>query len=149
MAMQYVAVGGLALLALTGTHGPVAAQLSGKEIHLGIGGPLTTGAATFGIEMKQAVELAVAEKNAAGGILGAKIVVDAADDGADAAKGEAAAKHFCDDPATLGVVGHANSGVSIAASAVYAGCGLVMLTPMSSSPGVTENGRANVFRLTN
>src|ERR1700676_5189516 len=129
MAMQYVAVGGLALLALTGTHGPVAAQLSGKEIHLGIGGPLTTGAATFGVEMRQAVELAVDEKNAAGGILGAKIVVDAADDAADNAKGEAVAQRFCDDAADLGVVGHVNSGVTIAASKVYARCGLVMLTP--------------------
>jgi len=54
------------------------AQLSGSEIRIGIGGPLTTGSATFGVEMRQAVDLAVAERNAAGGILGAKVTAIAA-----------------------------------------------------------------------
>lgn len=139
-----LAVGGSAVVALA----PASAQLAGEEIHIGVGGPLTTGAATFGVEMRQAVELAIAEKNAAGGILGARVVADAVDDGADTRTGEAAAQHFCDDRADLAVVGHVNSGVTIAASKVYAKCALVMLTPMSSSPGVTANGLTNVFRLT-
>src|SRR5438270_13937075 len=125
MAMRYGVIGGLAFLALTGTHGPAAAQLAGKEIHLGIGGPLTTGAASFGVEMRQAVQLAVDERNAAGGILGAKIIADAVDDAADNQKGEAAAKHFCDDPADLAVIGHVNTAVTTAASTIYAGCALV------------------------
>jgi branched-chain amino acid transport system substrate-binding protein len=128
---------------------PVAAQLAGQEIHVGVGGPLTTASATFGLEMRNAVELAVAEKNAGGGILGARVVAVPADDQADNQKGATVAKGFCDDPADLGVVGHVNSGVTIAAAPVYAGCGLAMITPMSSSPGVTEQGLANVFRLTN
>ena len=136
-------------LAILCASGYASAQMAGKEIHIGIGGPLTTGSATFGIEMRQAVDLAVAEKNAAGGILGATIVADAQDDAADTAKGEAAARHFCDDPSDLGVVGHVNSGVTIAASTVYSGCGLVILTPMSSSPGVTDRGLPTIFRLTN
>ena len=131
------------------TSPPALAQLAGGEIHIGIGGPLTTGSATFGVEMRQAVDMAVAEANAAGGILGARIIADAVDDTANSQQGEAVAKGFCDAPAVLGVVGHVNSGVTIAASKVYAGCGLAMITPMSSNPGVTENGLANVFRLTN
>jgi branched-chain amino acid transport system substrate-binding protein len=126
-----------------------AAQLSGQEIRIGVGGPLTTGSATFGVEMRQAVDLAVAERNAAGGVLGAKIAAVAADDEASNAHGEAVAGQFCDDPAVLGVVGHVNSGVTIAAARVYARCGLPMLTPMSSNPGVTDQGLPNVFRLTN
>lgn len=129
--------------------GPASAQLSGQEIHLGIGGPLTTGSAVFGVEMRQAVELAIAEKNAKGGILGARIVGVAVDDQADNAKGEAVAKGFCEDRALLAVVGHVNSGVAIAASAVYNGCGLPMLTPMASNPAVTDRGLPVVFRLTN
>ena len=125
------------------------AQLSGQEIRIGVGGPLTTGSATFGVEMRQAVDLAVAEKNAAGGVLGATIVAVAADDEASNPRGEAVARQFCDDPAVLGVVGHVNSGVTIAAAGVYARCGLPMLTPMSSNPGVTDQGLPNVFRLTN
>ncbi len=136
-------------LATLGATGQAVAQLAGQEIHIGVGGPLTTGAASFGVEMRQAVQLAVDERNAAGGILGAKILTDAIDDAADSQKGEAAARHFCDDPADLAVVGHVNSGVTIAASTIYDGCGLVMITPMASSPGVTERGLAHIFRLTN
>jgi branched-chain amino acid transport system substrate-binding protein len=145
---------GLLLAAVLLLMGPdamnaAAAQLSGQEIRIGVGGPLTTGSATFGVEMRQAVELAVAERNAAGGLLGAKVVAVAVDDAASNQRGEAVARQFCDDPAMLGVVGHVNSGVTIAAAAVYAGCGLPMLTPMSSNPGVTDQGLPNVFRLTN
>jgi branched-chain amino acid transport system substrate-binding protein len=82
-------------------------------------------------------------------ILGAKLVATTLDDAADPQKGEAVAKSFCDDPALLAVVGHANSGVTIAASVVYNGCGLPMVTPMSSNPAVTERGLPAVFRLTN
>ena len=139
----------LATLLAVSAAAPATAQLAGREIHIGVGAPLTTPSATFGLEMRQAVELAVAEKNAGGGILGARVVAVAGDDQADNQKGAAVAKGFCDDPADLGVVGHVNSGVTIAAEAVYAGCGLAMITPMSSSPGVTEQGFANVFRLTN
>jgi branched-chain amino acid transport system substrate-binding protein len=128
---------------------PAAAQLSGMEIRIGVGAPLTTGSATFGVEMRQAIDLAIAERNAAGGLLGAKLVAEVLDDEANNAKGEAVAKSLCEQPAVLGVVGHVNSGVTIAASKIYAGCGLPMITPMSSNPSVTENGLANVFRLTN
>ena len=138
---------GLLTAALLAT--PAAAQLSGKEIHLGVGGPLTTSSASLGTEMRNAVELAIAEQNEKGGILGARVVATILDDGADPQKGETVAKAFCDDPALFAVVGHANSGVTIAASVVYNGCGLPMVTPMSSNPAVTDRGLPVVFRLTN
>jgi branched-chain amino acid transport system substrate-binding protein len=136
-------------LILVGLPGVGEAQLPGSEVHIGIGGPLTTGSATFGIEMRQAADLAVAETNAAGGILGGKIVAVAIDDEAKEDKGKLVAKQFCDDDANLGVVGHVNSGVTIAASRVYGACDLAAITPMSSNPGVTEQGLHNIFRLTN
>ncbi len=138
-----------AVLGVLGSAAPAGAQLAGRTIRIGVGGPLTGGAATFGVEMKQAVELAIQERNAAGGLLGATLAAEVADDGASADKGREVARRFCADSAVLGVVGHVNSGVTIAASDVYAGCGLLMLTPMSSNPGVTDRGLPNVFRLTN
>jgi branched-chain amino acid transport system substrate-binding protein len=128
---------------------PALAQLDGRTIKIGIGAPLTGVASGFGVEMQHAVELAITERNAAHGILGAGIEATSIDDKADSAIGAAAAQRFCDDPAVLGVVGHVNSGVSIAAAEVYHRCGLLMITPMSSNPDVTEHGFANVFRLTN
>ena len=139
-----------AVLALAATSQSSAqAPLAGREVHIGIGGPLTTASATFGVEMRHAVDLAVEEKNAGGGILGAKVIAIAVDDAANNDKGLAAAKQFCDDPSNLGVVGHVNSGVTIAAARVYGNCGLAAITPMSSNPGVTELGLGNIFRLTN
>ena len=137
------------ILALVGVAAPGRAQLADQTIVLAVAGPLTTSSANLGLEQKQAIELAVEEKNAAGGILGAKVVVAPADDRADAGEGKAVAHRFCDDPHVLGVVGHVNSGVTIEASTVYKECGLAMVTAMSSNPAVTERGLDNVFRLTN
>jgi branched-chain amino acid transport system substrate-binding protein len=125
------------------------AQLAGQTVTLGVAGPLSGGSAPLGVEQKQAVEVAVEERNAAGGILGAKVLLVAGDDRADAAEGKAVAQRLCDDPGVLGVVGHVNSGVSIAASSVYHACRLSMLSASSSNPGVTDRGLDNVFRLTN
>jgi branched-chain amino acid transport system substrate-binding protein len=58
-------------------------QLAERSIVIGVGGPLSGGAATFGAEMKQGTELAVEEKNAAGGLLGARLSLDIADDQAN------------------------------------------------------------------
>jgi branched-chain amino acid transport system substrate-binding protein len=138
----------LAVLAIAVAF-PAAAQLAGKDVKIGIGGPLTTTSAGFGVEMKQAVELAVDERDDAGGAAGAKVVAMALDDKADAEAGKAVAKAFCDDPAILGVVGHVNSGVAIATGKIYANCGLAVITPMASNPKVTESGFSTVFRLTN
>ncbi len=139
----------LVLVAFAGAAPPAGAQLAGQTLAVAVAGPLTGGAANLGLEQRQGVELAVEEKNAAGGILGATVVLVAADDRADTAEGKAVAQRFCDDARVLGVVGHVNSGVSIEASNVYKACGLSMLTAMSSNPGVTDRGLDNVFRLTN
>src|SRR5262249_29099519 len=139
----------LMVLALAVTATPAHAQLAGQTIAIAVAGPLTGGAAALGTEQKQAVEMAVDERNAAGGILGAPIVLVAADDKADGAEGKAVAQRFCDDPRVLGVVGHVNSGVTVEASNVYKACRLSMLTAMSSTPEVTDRGLDNVFRLTN
>src|SRR5258708_38888100 len=104
---------------------------------MGIGTPLRGGAATFGVEMKNAVELAIEEQNGAGGVLGARLEAAVFDDEASDAKGQAGAAALCQDPARLAVGGHANSHRSITPSSVYAGCGLPVPPPKPSNPAVT------------
>ena len=112
----------------TGTHG----QATTPTIRVAIGAPLTGGAASFGVEMKQAVELAVEEQKTVGGL---RLETVVADDEASDAKAQTVARVFCDDSTVLGVVGHVNSNVSSTASTVYQACELAMITPMSSNPG--------------
>src|SRR5262249_15005288 len=114
----------LSLLAVAALTAPATAQLAGQTIAIAVVGPLSGGAAALGTEQRQAVEMAVDEKNAAGGVLGARVALVSADDRADAAEGKAIAQRLCDDARVLGVVGHVNSGVSIEASGVYGACRL-------------------------
>ncbi len=126
-----------------------AQPLGDNCLSIGIGTTLSGRYARIGTEMKQAAELAIEETNAAGGIGGFRVLSQAADDASDVQMGEAVARQFCGQASLLGVVGHYGSDISIAASGIYAQCGLVMITPIASNPAVTDSGRENVFRFTN
>src|SRR5437763_171507 len=126
-------------LLLLWSFGTALAQVQ-NQIRIGIGAPLTGDAAAAGVEIKQAVELAVEQRNRDGGIGGARLVAAAFDDHADAETARAIAQRFCDDPNVLGVLGHVDGGVTVAASEIYHRCGLAMITPVSSTPDVTERG---------
>ena len=63
------------MLALAVSAAPAWAQLAGQTVAIVAAGPLSGGAAVLGTEQKQAVEMAVDEKNASGGLLGAKVVL--------------------------------------------------------------------------
>ena len=85
-----------------------------------IGGlyPLTGGYAATGIAMRNGARLAVAEVNAAGGLLGKKLALVDADDADDASKPEQAValmKDLLDKEGVVAVVGPANTGVGTAA----------------------------------
>jgi branched-chain amino acid transport system substrate-binding protein len=92
--------------------------------------------------------MAVADINAAGGVLGQQVRLITADDFCDPEQAVAAAKKLVSDGVTL-VVGHMCSGASIPASEIYEAARVLMISPYSSNPMLTELGRANVFRFIN
>jgi branched-chain amino acid transport system substrate-binding protein len=116
------------------------------QVRLGIGAPITGGSAAFGAQIRQGAEQAADDINAAGGILGQKIVTSVGDDRADPKDGVSVANKFAGDGAKF-VVGHFNSGVSMAASEVYRENGILEITPASTNPQVTERNMWNMFRL--
>jgi branched-chain amino acid transport system substrate-binding protein len=122
-----------------------AAGGAAADIKLGVGGPITGGSAAFGAQLKNGVEQAVADINAAGGILGQKIIVSVGDDRADPKEGVSVANKFVGDGVKF-VVGHFNSGVTIPASDVYQENGLLVITPAATNPKVTDRKLWNVFR---
>src|SRR5690348_10682256 len=84
------------------------------QIKFGLAGPFTGQNASFGAQLKNGAEQAIADINAAGGILKQKIGVSVGDDASDARQGVSVANKF----ATAGVqfvIGHFNSGVTIPA----------------------------------
>jgi branched-chain amino acid transport system substrate-binding protein len=135
----------LPALALACVLGLTFAGSAQAEVHMAIGGPITGGSAAFGAQLKNGVEQAVEDINAAGGILGQKIVLSVGDDRADPKEGVSVANKFVGDGVKF-VIGHFNSGVTIPASDVYQENGMLVITPGSTNPQVTERGMWNVFR---
>jgi branched-chain amino acid transport system substrate-binding protein len=127
------------------------ASLSGPaqaEVLIGMAGPMTGSSAWFGEQMERGAALAVADINAAGGVLGEPVQLITADDFCDPEQAVAAARKLVSD-GVIFVVGHYCSGASIPASEIYQAAGVLQISPSSSNPMLTELGRANVFRVQN
>jgi branched-chain amino acid transport system substrate-binding protein len=128
-----------------------AAALGGParaDVLIGMAGPMTGKEAWFGEQMERGAAQAVADLNAAGGMLGEQVQLITADDFCDPEQAVAAARKLVSDGAIL-VVGHFCSGASIPASAIYEAAGVLQISPASTNPMLTELGRANVFRIQN
>jgi len=67
------------------------------QIKLGMAGPITGPNAAFGAQLKNGVEQAVEDINAAGGILGQKITLSTGDDVSDPKQGVSVANKFVAD----------------------------------------------------
>lgn len=116
------------------------------EIPIGAAGPLTGPQAWIGEQMQRGAEMAVADLNAAGGVLGQQVRLTNADDFCDPGQAVTAAQKLVSDGVVF-VVGHYCSGASIPASKVYEAAGVLQISPGSTNPILTDQSRANVFRV--
>jgi len=138
--MKKITTLGLALgfaIALAGT--------ASAQVKFGMAGPITGPSAATGAQMKNGVEQAVTDINAAGGILGQKLTVQFGDDVSDPKQGVSVANKFAADGVKF-VIGDYNSGVTIPSSEVYQENGILEITPASTNPTVTERNMWNIFR---
>jgi ABC-type branched-chain amino acid transport systems, periplasmic component len=138
--MKRITTLGLALgfaIALAGT--------ATAQVKFGMAGPITGPSAATGAQMKNGVEQAAIDINAAGGILGQKITVSYGDDVSDPKQGVSVANKFAADGVKF-VIGDYNSGVTIPSSEVYQENGILEITPASTNPTVTERNMWNIFR---
>ena len=115
------------------------------QIKIGVAGPITGPNAAFGAQLKNGVEQAVEDINAAGGLMGQKLQVVVGDDVSDPKQGVSVANKFAAEGVKM-VVGHFNSGVSIPASEVYQESGIIQVTPASTNEKFTDRGLWNTFR---
>ena len=120
-----------------------------QNIPIAVVGPITGSNAALGEQMKRGAEMAVADINAKGGVLGKKLDLIEQDDACDPKQAVAAANAVVGKKVVF-VAGHYCSSSSIPASAVYNEAGVLQMTPASTNPALTDDaakkGWNNVFR---
>jgi branched-chain amino acid transport system substrate-binding protein len=120
---------------------------SGEPIVIAAVGPITGQYATFGQQMVEGARQAIADINAAGGVLGRQVTLEIGDDACDPKQAVAVANQMVQKGVTF-VNGHWCSGSSIPAAKVYEEEGILMISPGSTNPKLTEEeGGDNIFRV--
>ena len=125
--------------------GGLAGGAAAEDLLIGTAGSVTGQYAIFGEQMTRGAEMAVADINAAGGVLGNRLVLEIGDDACEAKQAVAVANQMVNKEVAF-VAGHFCSSTSIPASEVYYEEGILQISPASTNPLLTEQGYENVFR---
>jgi branched-chain amino acid transport system substrate-binding protein len=119
---------------------------SADTIKIGVFGPLSGDAAATGASEKQAVDLAVNEKNAKGGIRGKQIELIYADDAGKPEEAVNVAKRLTERDNVVLMIGSISSPASLAASQVAAASQTPQIVVSGTAPKITMQGNKWVFR---
>ncbi len=117
-----------------------------ENIKIGVAGPHSGAYAAFGEQLWVGAEQAAKDINANGGINNHQIELIKADDACEPKQAVAVANRIIDNDQVVAVIGHFCSSSTIPASDIYADAGVVMITPASTNPTVTDRGINTVFR---
>jgi branched-chain amino acid transport system substrate-binding protein len=115
---------------------------SGGTIKIGVDLPLSGGEAPNGEPTRNAIQLAVDEANANGGVAGYTIALDVRDDAVNGVhnpdQGATNAQALVADPSVVAMVGPYNSNVGRAQIPVTSAAGLLQCSPANTGPGLTK-----------
>src|SRR3954454_21517319 len=117
-----------------------------QDISVAVAGPMTGSESAFGRQMKNGAEQAVADINAAGGVIKKKLALEVGDDACDPKQARSVAEKFASSKIPF-VPGHYCSSSSIPASEAYADGNVLQITPASTNPLFTERKLWNVARV--
>jgi len=113
--------------------------------------PLSGFQANGGQTVLGGVRLAAEQINRNGGLLGYEIVVRPLDDESDSevavSQVSQVEQAISQGERVLGVIGHLNSGQTLAAMELYKDLPVVVITPTASEESLTERGYTNFFRV--
>jgi branched-chain amino acid transport system substrate-binding protein len=115
------------------------------DILIAAAGPATGQLAGLGEQMLTGARQAIADINAAGGVLGQKLELAVGDDQCDPKQAVSVANQLAAKKVAL-VVGHFCSGATLPAAEVYEREGVVMISPAATNPEITEQGHRLIFR---
>lgn len=121
------------------------------EVIVYVAAPLSGFQANGGQTVVGGVRLAAEEINREGGLLGYRVKVVAVDDESDSEVAAAVAEKIRaavqgGEP-VLAVIGHYNSGQTLAAMEIYKDLPIVVITPTASEVSLTQRGYRNFFRV--
>ena len=138
----------LLALALSLAHGR-AAHADTVVVRIGSAEPMSGPLAAVGQDNTNAVRMAVDELNDRALRIGGRRVVwvlDAQDDQGDPKQATMVAQKFVDQKVNA-VVGHATSGSTSPAAAIYARAAIPQITPASTDTAIARRGHATFFRM--
>ncbi|MEK6718697.1 MAG: ABC transporter substrate-binding protein [candidate division NC10 bacterium] len=120
-----------------------APALAQETIKIGFFAPITGPAAADGASAQHAVELAVKEVNAAGGIRGKKVELIVYDDRFSPQEAVAIANKLIEKDQVAGVVSGSYSGPTRVTAPIFAKAGVPMVAGYAVHPDVTKAGESN------
>ncbi len=136
-------------LLLTSCGGPK--EPNKGEVIVYVAVPLSGFQANGGQTVLGGARLAAEQINREGGLRGYKVTVIGLDDESDSDVAVGIAEQVRDEvnqgKNVLGVIGHLNSGQTLAAMEVYKDLPLVVITPTASEVSLTQKGYRNFFRV--
>ncbi len=137
-------------LVLTGCDGGPPKPTKG-EVIVYVAAPLSGFQANGGQTVLGGANLMAAQLNRSGGLLGYEVKVVGLDDESDSEVAVSIAQEvgqaIQEGKKVIGVVGHYNSGQTLAAMEVYKDLPLIVITPTASEVSITQRGYKNFFRV--
>jgi branched-chain amino acid transport system substrate-binding protein len=121
------------------------------EVTVYVAAPLSGFQANGGQTVLGGAKLMAEQLNKAGGLLGYQVKVVGMDDESDSDVAVAVAQQIKEaierGDRIIGLIGHYNSGQTLAAMEIYQGLPIVIITPTASEVSITQRGYRNFFRV--
>lgn len=121
------------------------------EVTVYVAAPLTGFQANGGQTVLGGARLAAAKLNQQGGLLGYTVKIVPVDDESDSDVAVAVAGQISEavgrGELVLGVIGHYNSGQTLAAMEIYKDLSVIVVTPTASETSISQRGYGNFFRV--
>ena len=133
------------LFAAMALAGAASYSMAADNIKIGLAGPVTGAVAQYGEMQFIGAKMAIEQINKAGGVNGAQLEGVVYDDACDPKQAVAVANKIVNDGVKF-VVGHLCSSSTQPASDIYEDEGILMITPASTSPKVSDRGYELIMR---
>lgn len=128
----------LKLLVISAAALSACVSFAADTVKIGVLGPYTSGSSSMGIALRNGARLAAEEINKAGGVLGKKIELVERDDEAKGDTSTRVARAMIAEDGVAGVVGYANTGVSIASQHWFQKAKIPVINNVATGTAITN-----------